>query len=109
VTIQPDGYLVVFASVQFTTTSEKNEIHTNLQFGAAGDKLIFANTTSQGLARITISSLPPDISYGLLNSATDASETYCYFVSILPENPTDLTVKPQVRRLFPIQSKFSVN
>ncbi len=106
VVIEPGEYLVVYASgLEATEQSDAaKEIHADFRLNSDGDEVIFSSPTGQVLARLVIPALPADISYGLLDSASSATEPYYYFGEPTPgsangpdgkSTPEEATPHPQ--------------
>jgi hypothetical protein len=60
-TIEPGGYLIVFASDKNRQTSN---LHTNFKIGASGETVVLADSNGIVVDRIDIPASAPDISYG---------------------------------------------
>jgi hypothetical protein len=104
VTIQAGGYLLVYASglTDLTPASaQAGEIHASFRLNASGDTLVFSNPNGQVLARLTLPALPADISYGLLDTATDAGAPYYFFGKPTPGQANGLDGKTSAAEAIP--------
>jgi hypothetical protein len=85
VTIEPGGYMIVFASGKDRTKPGDGAfLHTSFELNSAGDKLFFTNSSGQSIGRINIPKLPSDMSYGL--DLTDKGG-YLYYKKPTPGKP----------------------
>jgi hypothetical protein len=75
VTIQPEGFLLVWASGK-NRTNTLQPLHTNFSIKAEGEELLLSNPTGQIICEIAPLNLPTDISYG---QNPDAGGVWLYF------------------------------
>ncbi len=73
--IEPDEYILIFASGQYTKDGDNIYLHTNFKLNSANDSLYLCNPDSTILSSIKIESHTEDISYGI---NPDSSEWFFY-------------------------------
>ena len=76
ITIEPYGYLIVFASDKSISSSEAVYQHTNFKLSSQGDLIIFSNRAGEELDRIELGAIPTNESVGRNPDDPETIETY---------------------------------
>jgi len=83
VSVEPDGFLIIWASGKNRTTSGL-PLHTNFSISAAGEEVIITRPDGQRMDELLPITIPTDISYGRL---PDAGEQWYFFDKPTPGGP----------------------
>lgn len=105
VTIQPKGYLLVFASGKDRRDPDTGYLHTNFRISRDGEDLMLTNAQGETLDWIPPVLLPPDISYGRDPSNT---EQWTYYPEPTPgrANNTQAVSALPIEELSPLRSVY---
>ncbi|MEX1307710.1 MAG: lamin tail domain-containing protein, partial [Eubacteriales bacterium] len=76
ITIEPYGYLIVFASDKAISSTDAVFQHTNFKLSSDGDLIIFSNRAGEQLDRIDLGAIPTNQSVGRNPDDPELIETY---------------------------------
>ncbi len=96
VTIEPDGYLVVFASGKDRSDPENGFLHTNFRLSASGSTLLLIDPDASVLDRVTTTEMLSNVSYG---RRIDNIRQWAYFLDATPGTANETTPYEQVNEM----------
>jgi hypothetical protein len=81
VTVEPEGYLVIFTSGKDSFNPEENSVHTGFTLSASGSELLLIDPEASVADRVIIPETLSNVSYGRV---ADNPKTWAYFLDATP-------------------------
>ncbi|MFU8794286.1 MAG: lamin tail domain-containing protein [Dethiobacteria bacterium] len=105
IVIEPDQYLLVFASGKDIIAGDNGEIHTNFRISASGSELYLIDPDASVLDSVTIPDMLSNVSYG---RAADDKRTWNYFLDATPGEVNNAVPYEQVTDMPYVDDSFLV-